>query len=266
MDHKFSKVPFLTRAMLKFGNKANLELVVTSRVVSSRKLFIRLVNREGMSEFTHENTGTGVRATTTHKISDIPTLLSVVDETAEAQQGESYVTVSLQMNGEIVYQLASGYVYEQKGISWPQSLNSDILPGRGGIKVITTANPATGAEISGSVPSGQMWRVLYARFNLTTDGTSVDRRVHVQFGGNINDGIDIFSGSNQTATLAWRYSLAQYGLNLSAQHDNDLIISLPDNLYMVGNEQFSTDTTNLQAGDDFSPMELGIEQLFEKDN
>lgn len=267
MDNLLEKFfPFPTRDMLRFGRDAGLEIVVTSQVISSRNLVVRMATREGMSEFTHSNTGTGLAVTTRHKISDIPIFISVVDEASDTVQGEAFVTMSLAMNGEIVHQLASGYVYRQKGIAWPQSLNNEVIPARGGIMTKSTANPAAGAEITGAVPGGQMWRVIGCSFILVTDATAANRTVTIQFGGNVEDGFIAQSGVVQAASQTRFYNFTALGFQPSAAVGNNIMAPMPPEVYMVGSETFTTITANLQAGDNFGSMKLFVEQLYEKES
>jgi len=261
-----SSLPYLTRNMLSFGDTISIELVVTSQVISSRNLMVRLITRDGFSEFVHTNSGTGLAQTTRHRITDIPILISVIDEATNTLQGDAYATLSLSVNGEIIYQLAAGYVYRQKGISWPQSMNNDVIPNRGGIRVLKTAIPNVGEDALGNVPGGQMFRVLWASVVLTTSATVASRRVHLQFGGAINAGINLISPVDQLASTTKTYTFAQYGTSLPDTANNEIHVNLPADTYVVGGELFTTLTYSFQAADAFSALELGVEQLYEKES
>jgi len=266
MDSLTSFSPhFITREMVKYGTISKLELVCTSQCRSSTTLKIRLFTKEGISEYSHVNTGTGLQGTTRHLISDIPIMVSVIDAAATKIQGDAYATLSLAINGVVVYQLAAGYVYRQKGISYPVSLNNDIIPNRGGYRVVSGADPVAGDEIIDLVPGGQMWRILWVRFNFVTSATVANRRVHLRFGGALNNILDVFGSSDQAASLTRFYSFAPIGTIPDEVDDQSITISMPSEIFVVGNEQIGTTTTNLQVGDNFGKADYGIEQLYEQD-
>jgi len=265
-DIAIPSLPFITRDMVKYGSISKLELVCTTQCISSTTLKIRLFSREGISEFSHVNSNTGIQSTSRHLISDFPIMVSVVDAAATLIQGRAYATLSLAINGVTVYQLAAGYVYRQKGISYPVSLNNDIIPGRGGYRVVTGADAGAGSEVSDSVPGGQMWRLLWARISLTTDANAANRRVHLRIGGNINNSIDAFGSSDQVASTTRVYTFAHFGYIPDETDSTNILISIPSEIFLVGNESIGTATSNIQVGDNFGIADYGIEQLYEQDS
>ena len=131
MDLDLSKIiPFITRDMLSFGRTTSLKLRVVSQANAVATFYIRVVTREGKSKFSATTLSTGAMSTSTFNIPDIPTLISVRDDDGNFTQGSCYVTLSLLMDNDVVYELCSGYIYQQKGISWPIGSANDPIPNR----------------------------------------------------------------------------------------------------------------------------------------
>jgi len=261
-DDNFPTLPFVTRDMLKFGRSAGLRLFISVVGRTTANLILRFATRDGISEHTIAYTGTGARQTFSVNITDIPMFLSLTTETFTVIQGDLYATVDLQINQETVQNLCSGYVYRLHSISWPISNNPDIIPNRGGIRMLNGANPAAGSEVADTVPAGQMWRILQFVVTLVTDANAANRRVHLQIDNNSFAGPDIFGSVDQAASTTRKYSFIVGGSALDEADDNDIIVPLPEHLYVLGSGSVNTVTTNLQAGDDFGFTMYCIEQLY----
>lgn len=261
-DDKIPKFPFVTRDMLRFGKSSQVRLFISVLGVTTTTLLLRFASREGVSEHRISYTGTGARQTFAFNISDIPMFLSLTTEDFSVNQGSIYATVDLQIDQETVQNLCSGYVYRLHSISWPISNNPDIVPGRGGIRMFNGANPAAGSEVSDTVPSGQMWRILQFVVTLVTDANVANRRVHLQINNNSFVGPDVFGSVDQAASTTRKYSFIVGGSPLDELDDNDIIVPLPEHLYVLGSGSVNTVTTNLQAGDDFGFTMYCIEQLY----
>lgn len=255
-------LPFLTRDMFRFGRTAAIRLRVRVMANTPIDVLIKFATREGISEHLARYTGTGVVQTFNIGISEIPIFLSAVTETASIKQGDCYVSVDLQINQETVLTMCSGYVYNLHSISWPQTNNPDIIPGRGGIRFQNGEDPAAGVEIQDAVPAGQLWRLLSVRLQLVTDANVANRRVHLVTDNNSFTGVDIFGDQDQAASLTRNYTFACFGSIPDTLDDNDILVNIPNDIYILGSGFIITQTTNLQAGDNFSNATYCIEQLY----
>lgn len=262
-DPKFPQLPFLTREMLRFGNKAKVELQIQAVSVDAGEVKIRGYNRSGFFEYSHSVTGGGTTSSETFAIPDLPIGLSVIDDGSWFVQGECYATVSLLINGEVVQDLCSGFVFYGKGISFPVANSIDTRPGGGQIVTISGTNPAAGAEVSMSVPSGQIYRILAINFSLTTDANAANRRVHVQFQSETTGmTIDCYGDTDQAASVSRTYSCAAFGATPATTDDNDIIIPIPQDIYLPAGGDIKTATTNKQAGDDYGIPRVLVERFF----
>lgn len=125
--------------------------------------------------------------------------------------------------------------------------------------VVTTASadPAAGAEITATVPAGQVWHLLGARVSLVTDATVSTRTLAVT----VDDGTTVFnrftSPSTQAASLTYGYTLSSGASNATVLN-NEVVVGCGQNLLLAGGYRVKTVTNNLQAGDNLGAMTLYI--------
>lgn len=123
--------------------------------------------------------------------------------------------------------------------------------------VVTGTGPAAGAEISETVPDGEVWELQSVQLSLVTDATAVNRNVELT----LDDGSTVFfrveAGINQSSSATTKYSFADFGFaSGSAVHDT-VAISLPTFVLPAGS-RIKTVTASLQAGDDWGAPVLYV--------
>lgn len=256
------QLPFLTREMLKFGSKTELSLRLAVQSDSVSPLTIRGMTREGVFSFNLIPTSDSLLTVGTFRIPDIPIFVSVTDRDDALVQGQTFARLSLVANEDILFELASGWVYTQKSISWPGGETQDLRPGGGRILDETSANPAAGAEISVTVPSGEIWRIIALSVTLVTDATSASRRPHFLFTTNGGTIIEMFAQLAQTASLTQLYSVAAFGNVLDDEDNNVRPVIIPDNIWLDPGGTITTVTKAIVAGDDYGAASLNIERFF----
>lgn len=246
--------PFLNRKMLAFEQGSAFALRISSQTVASGSLTIRGMTREGIFTYTHTLTSTGLIVTETFPLPDFPIMVSVVDESGAIAEGDCYATLSLLANGDKLHELAAGYVYQSKSISYPASIAQPHRPDCSHLQAIDSANPAAGAELSITVPDGVQWELLGIVFSLVTDATVANRRVHVNIGGVGNFQLNCFGNTDQAASLTRQYNCSPVGVIPDEIDDNDIIIPIPAGIFLDQGMKIITQTTNFQAGDNFGAM------------
>src|SRR3990167_8045681 len=174
--------PFANRDMLAFQHGAAFGLRIVSQSTSGAALIIRGMTSEGLFSFLHFPTDNSIIATSDFRISDVPIWVTVTDKDGSLVQGDIYVTLSVTINGDILYELCSGLVYRQKSISWPYNNSQDIRPGGGKITVKSSADPAANTEMTLTCPAGQIWRVLAFAATLVADTNAADGHAVDGFG------------------------------------------------------------------------------------
>lgn len=157
----------------------------------------------------------------------------------------------------------AGIVITVPGEALFENLAGDVAKRAAGVQFITVATPAAGAEIVQAIPAGEAWRVLALFGRLTTSATVATRYADLRLDRStalnqnyFRDGIV----SGQAASLFWDYTWA-LGCSVVVNNTGNgrVLRPFPD-LIMRQNEVISTLTLNLQAGDQWSLIQLLVEK------
>lgn len=261
-DNDFAQVPFLTREMLKFGKTAKLELRVTSIATAVTTISIRGVTRSGVVSFVHTTAATSQQSSTNFLIDDVPTVLSITPAASGFYHGNVWASVSLMVNGQVVFPMVSGFVTGAKGLSWPSSILTDTMPGYGQITLLQPADPAVGNNFSRAVQSGEKWKMLYATFYLTTNATVAARRV--RFSNEINATIfaSTFGSVDQAASTTKTYVIAKFGAIPTEENSNIILVPMPHDFWFDDVDTVNIIVANMQAGDQLSSIALVYEKFY----
>lgn len=248
--------PFLNRKMLAFEQGSAFALRISSQSISAGSLTIRGMTRAGIFTYTHQTNTTGLIQTELFALPDLPIMVSVVDETGSISEGDCYVTLSLLANGDKLHELAAGYVYQSKSISFPASIAQPHRIDCAHLLNVAANDPAAGGELTITVPNGTQWEVLGLNFDLQTSATVANRRVHVILGASGTLYLNCFGNQNQAASLTRHYTCTPIGVIPTETDDDDIIIPMPPGIFLDQGMKITTQTTNRQAGDQFSGMTM----------
>lgn len=180
--------------------------------------------------------------------------------------GATFVTVDV-VRGRggaaiVVATLAAGYVTARTPLAWPGESAARSIDGAGNLRSITGTNPAAGAEISETVPTGARWRLRSLRATLVASAAAANREVSLI----VDDGAAIYgafpSTVNQTAGLTRAYTASPAGVRGAAATATEITIAIPD-LWLPAGHRFRTVTTNLDVGDDWSAPQYSVEEQLE---
>ena len=181
-------------------------------------------------------------------------------------RGQCWLLVGIQRGagavGVVHEQLIGDYVTGRVRLTWPGGLIRSSVEGPGVLRSVTGADPAAGAEISMTVPSGARWllRALSAVF--VTDATAGNRQPRLV----IDDGTNILfqsaDPSLQAASVTNRYSA---GASLAAQTAavNTHLLALPSELGLSAGWRIGTNTSGIVAGDNWGAPQLLVEEWIE---
>lgn len=256
-------LPFLTRDMLAFKHGLRFQLRIDTHSFASGSIFIIGFTREGTFKFSHTPNTDSLVKTETFQIPDMPIMVSVIDGSGIREQGQTYAQLNLVINGDILHQLTSGYVYGRKGLSWPLSNVQDMRPGGGALVGRQSSNPAAGAELSHLIPQGQQWRIRGMSFTLVTDATVVDRTVHILVSAGGGASYDFIAPVVQPASETKLYTCYPASVGGQTNGGNDIHIPIPPDFLLPTLSTIATETTNLQAGDNFGVMTFDLEMFFD---
>jgi hypothetical protein len=158
--------------------------------------------------------------------------------------------------------LTSGSVTAARKLGWPGGAILGPMDAAGALRSITGTNPAAGAEISETVPTGARWRLRGFTATLVSSAVAATRRVSlvVDDGANIN--IAVQATDAQITALTRLYSGPNAGSYVVAQTST---IGLPfsDRIELLAGARIRTITQNLDVGDDWSAPQLLVEERIE---
>ena len=199
--------------------------------------------------------------TETLNLPDIPIFIEVVTAAGTLEWGQILGRLVLRIDGTDFYDLCQGVLTSDHALAWPATNLYDQFAGHGQLAYSTGVNPAAGAEISNSVPTGYVWKIMAIRFALVTDANVANRRVHFQFWDNGDVAFEAISPVDQVASTTRNYSLAPWPSSPVSSNDDDIQITIPKDMLFVASEDFISSTVNLQVGDNFSAPHYRIEQF-----
>ncbi len=136
------------------------------------------------------------------------------------------------------------------------------IPGR--FRVVSIADPAAGADFLQVVPSGRLWKVIAFRGRFTTDANVANREVVILLRDPAN--VNYYAAAStevQAASDAVGYSVAQ-GLSVVGRTRStldDVLIPLPNDLFMPEGHIFRSGMINIQVGDQWDLLRLSVEEL-----
>lgn len=156
--------------------------------------------------------------------------------------------------------LIQGYVGNSVNLGWPGGNFVQPGEGPGFIRTYIGTQPAAGAEINETVPTGALWRFISIRNNLVTAVAVANRQVHVVFSQDTSGLARISSPVNQAASLGWVYD-THIGVQFYTPIDaTEVYMPLPANLIVHAAGTHTTQTTNIQAADQWSAPVITIEE------
>ncbi len=261
-EDQFSSLPFLTRKMLAFEGAASFQLNVKTRSIAAAYITVRGATKEGPFSFKHITGATGAIVEANYNIPDLPIWVSVIDSDLDYLRNDCYVIVGIRINGDTLYNLISGYIYISKSLSWPAINAGETDYKTGQPESYNGTDPAAGVEISEAVTANQIWKIRSIRFSLITAAVAATRVVHLVFVANAGPIFDCISPTSQIISETKTYSCYPTNAGAALADDNDIIIPIPSDIVLGPNQTIITQTTALNAGDNFSAPTIQYEKNF----
>lgn len=254
--------PFVTRDMLAFKHGLSLSLRVSSLSNVAGTITIRGATREGIFTYQTATDDNGQALSADFPISDMPIFVTVSDSAGTHTQGTCLVQVLLVANGDVLTNLATGLVYGNHGISWPQNNTIDSVPNGGKVKTVQGADPAAGSEFTIQVPDGEYWRIIGVTFQLVCAAAAANRRVHVVFNPTFGLPLHFYGDNNQIISQTRNYTCAIIGVAATQADAAEIMIPIPAGLILQDGETITSVTTNLNGGDQFFSPSVLVEQFW----
>jgi hypothetical protein len=192
--------------------------------------------------------------------------LRVVVTGAAPIRGQTFVVLELVqgLTGEVTVTrtLLADYVTATYGPAFPGSPIRSPVEGPGALRSITGTDPAAGAEISETVPTGARWRPLAMQFTLVTGITGTAQEVALV----VDDGTAVYArvpvGTTQGASLTRRYAFFHSAPRNTLSQDVTFNAPLPHVVLPAGH-RLRTVTNDLGADDDYGAPQLLVEEWLE---
>jgi len=184
--------------------------------------------------------------------------LTIVVTAGTVLRGQLFARVELIRTNTLATFLQS-YVSSEMQLSGPPWKIESSIEGPGVIRSITGTNPAAGAGMIETVPTGAIWRFISMNVTLVTDANVGARNAHFFF----DDGTTIYlrctNDQGQAENLTQIYSVAN-GIHMGFASPDIQSIPCPSNLYLPAGHRIREGTNNFQAGDDWGAPQLLVEE------
>lgn len=165
-------------------------------------------------------------------------------------------------SGVVIGTLCSGYVTSVQPIAFPGGRVRSMGEGPGNIRSVTGTNPAAGVEISETVPTGAIWRLIAFAVLFVTDATVANRLPILV----VDDGATAFYGADPPEAQAangnatWAVGAGISRLTLTG---GTRLWAFPNDIRLRAGSRIRTTTIALQAGDNFAAPQLLVEEWIE---
>jgi hypothetical protein len=157
------------------------------------------------------------------------------------------------------YQLTCGYIETSHAINYPLTPPESDSSGRGGSIILTPTNPAPGAELNAAFNGYTRAQITAMTFTLTTSAAVAVRTVNLLVSLSGITYLNVIARTTQIASLVRSYQVWT-GPNLPADFGNIIYLPLPSDIDATG-LAITTTTTNIQAADQFSAINLMTKQI-----
>lgn len=189
--------------------------------------------------------------------------LSVTVTGATVRRGQCYVSARLRASSAaspveslLVWQ---GYVESSQPSGWPVTPAHGPLDGRGATRIILGTNPAAGAEVLETVPTGARWRVIGVLLTLVCDATVATRVCILILDDATTVGAATISPAAPTASQTGTF-IFQEGTGFIALGTTFGVGALPRELVLRAGDRIVTSTSGIAAGDNYAAPQYSVEE------
>lgn len=182
------------------------------------------------------------------------------------RRGQCFVECGTMRGGavaaSVVQPIFADYITTGAATGWPGGRICASVEDPGVLRSVTGTDPAAGAEVSESVPTNARWRLRSLRVPLVTSAVVANRRPHLVVDDGATILFDFAAGDTQAASLTRNYNSGPDGFARVAQ-DNEIYIPSHYQLMLFQGWRVRTVTTALDAGDNYGPPQLNVEEWIE---
>lgn len=236
------------------------DILVESWSSSAQTIQVRGISDTEQLVHNHTTNSDRSIATSSFSFNSIPRFLTAKAANTGLKRGQCYVKISLRAEGNVIACLARGYISDTSVLMFPDGPNEATNSGRGFIRSILGTDPAAGADISETVPTGAAWRLRAFYFTLVCDATVVTRVPYLV----LDDGSAIYARQQPVASItAGLTAIVTFSEN-GATGGNGTFATpgfIPTDLLLPAGHRIRSATLNLQAGDNISAPQYLVEEF-----
>lgn len=247
---------------VKILKQGSIDLMVESYSSVAAILQIRGMTEEQAISANIVTTTDRALQTTIIDVTGTPVFLTARTAARAVKRGQLYVKVSLRVDGEVVALLMAGYVAETHKITYPGGDFEGSTDGNGLIRSITGTDPAAGAELLETVPTGARWKLLFIQATLTPDATVATRYPLLK----LTDGTATFFLSDPPAGITAGSATVYQGAIGVPRAPSVFGVTgwaTPNEMILLAGYKIASFTYSLQAGDNWGAPQLLIEEWIE---
>jgi hypothetical protein len=259
------------------GDKATLS--VASLTAGIYRLSIDLLHYDG--EVTTEYTTVTQTGTETFQTSDVEfsrTAIIVaasierIDGSLPTSSGQTYASAWVRRGGSGIATLFAGYLVRTATLGYPQGVEMNMDDGKGTQTTASGTVPAVATDISDIVPASQTWLLFAIEAVLVTDANAANRTVNLFIDdaqATITRRLLLTDTTAQTATLT-----RTHGWYPGTDNDSTASVSVVDTVTILakypmslqngillrGGSKLRTQTTSIQAGDQWGAARYWIQR------
>lgn len=189
--------------------------------------------------------------------------VSVSTSNTSVTHGSLFVAVRILRGfppaGTFAYTLTQGYITPNAALSWPFGTQQFPTDQQGGLRGVSVANPAAGADWSLVVPANLRWSILGVQATLVTNATVANRAPSLQIQDPVGHGYDVTAPGAQAAsqTIIWNWTPGGPEKTIVGV-DASATLGVPTKVGPAW--VIRTVTSLLQAGDQWSTISLVFEE------
>ena len=244
---------------IKWLKDGSIDLLVESYSSSALVLQIRGLNDNEMIIADHTTSSDRSLVSSSVAVTAPPRMLTIRSSSTGIKRGTCFVRISLRIEGVVVALLFSDYVTDTSAPAFPNGRVIESTEGPGLIRIINGTNPAAGAQISETVPTGALWKIKAISAELTADATTAGRQGRFEF----SDGSNIFLRTSTITVSASQVMRFTTGDGLATEDlttlDGNLLV-LTNNVLLPAGYKIVTNSLGFQAGDNWGAPIIQVEE------
>ena len=137
--------------------------------------------------------------------------------------------------------------------------------GPGALKFISGTDPAVGAEISETVPTGARWKIRNVRFQIVTSTITATRSPRITYDNGTTVFLAIPAGTTVAANSPRTFCVPSgfTGIETAFDSAQEIRIPVPPDIILFAGYRIKTSTGAIQSGDNYGQPFLQVEEWLE---